>query len=485
MSGTSNQQYRRLPQVGEFVSRDQTRQLLEKYPEDLVTEASRRVIARLRRQLQQGAMSDEELEIAIEQLGDSVVAELARDRAQSLRSVINATGVILQTNLGRAPLSQAAIRKIEEVAGGYCNLEFDLASGERGRRGASVEKLILRLLTAKGTTAADAGDDPQSALVVNNCAAATYLALNTLAEGGEVIVSRGELVEIGGGFRIPDVLRKSGALLREVGTTNRTRITDYAAAITPATRLLLRVHRSNFRIEGFTERPSIQELIHLGERTSVPVFEDQGTGCAVHLAEYGIEDEAYWPDSASSGIDLVSSSGDKLLGGPQCGILVGKSTIIEMIRSNPLYRAFRVDKLTYAALEGTLSTYLDDDRTGIPVIRMLATQPEEVQRRCNIWADALRSGALHTEVVATRSMVGGGTTPGASLPSFAVALEHTSLTEAALAARLRKLDPPIVGRIRDRRVWLDLRTVPEHQDDLLIRQIRAEFSATLKADEQG
>ncbi len=485
MSGASNRQYRRLPQVGEFLSRDQMRQLLEIYPEDLVTEASRQVIARLRRQLQQGAMSDEELDVAIEQLGDSVVAELARDRAQSLRSVVNATGVILQTNLGRAPLSQAAIRKIEEVAGGYCNLEFDLASGDRSRRGLSVEKPILRLLTRKRNTAADAGDDPRSALVVNNCAAATYLALNTLAEGGEVIVSRGELVEIGGGFRIPDVLSKSGALLREVGTTNRTRITDYAAAITPATRLLLRVHRSNFRIEGFTERPSIQELIHLGARASVPVFEDQGTGCAVHLDEYGIEDEAYWPDSASSGLDLVSSSGDKLLGGPQCGILVGKSAIIEMIRSNPLYRAFRVDKLTYAALEGTLSAYMDGDRMSIPVIRMLAMQPEEVQRRCNIWADALRSGVLYAEVVATRSMVGGGTTPGASLPSFAVALEHTSLTETTLAARLRKLDPPIVGRIRDRRVWLDLRTVPEDQDDLLIRQISAEFNATSKVDEQG
>jgi L-seryl-tRNA(Ser) seleniumtransferase len=198
---------------------------------------------------------------------------------------------------------------------------------------------------AKGTFAAS-----RSALVVNNCAAATYLALNSLAEGGEVIVSRGELVEIGGGFRIPDILRKSGTVLREVGTTNRTRISDYADAITPATRLLLRVHRSNFRIEGFTERPTLQELIHLGAQSSVPVFEDQGTGCAVHLDQYGINDEAYWPESVSNGLDLVASSGDKLFGGPQCGILVGRSAIIETIRRNPLYRAFRVDKLTYAAL---------------------------------------------------------------------------------------------------------------------------------------
>jgi L-seryl-tRNA(Ser) seleniumtransferase len=483
MSGAPNRQYRMLPQLGEFVGRDQIQQLLDTYPEDVVTEASRRVIARLRSHLQQGAMADEKLEIAIEQLADSVAAELAKDRTQSFRSVINATGVILQTNLGRAPLGNAAIRRIEEVAAGYCNLEFDLASGERGDRGGSIEKLILRLLANKRSISADADAASQSALVVNNCAAATYLALNTLAEGGEVIVSRGELVEIGGGFRIPDVLRKSGVLLREVGTTNRTRISDYAAAITPATRLLLRVHRSNFRIEGFTERPSLQELIHLGARASVPVFEDQGTGCAVHLDEYGIDDEAYWPDSASGGLDLVSCSGDKLLGGPQCGILVGKCTVIEMIRSNPLYRAFRVDKLTLAALEGTLSTYLDGDRESIPVLRMLAMQPEEVQRRCNRIADALRSSSLHAEVIATRSVVGGGTTPGASLPSFAVALEHSSMSETTMAARLRGLDPPIVGRICDRCVRLDLRTVPEDQDDLLIRRIGMEFNGKSKLEE--
>jgi L-seryl-tRNA(Ser) seleniumtransferase len=311
--------------------------------------------------------------------------------------------------------------------------------------------------------------------VVNNCAAATYLALNSLAEGGEVIVSRGELVEIGGGFRIPDILRKSGAVLREVGTTNRTRISDYADAITPATRLLLRVHRSNFRIEGFTERPTLQELIHLSAQSSVPVFEDQGTGCAMHLDQYAINDEAYWPESVSSGLDLVASSGDKLLGGPQCGILVGRSAIIESIRSNPLYRAFRVDKLTYAALEGTLSAYLDGNRESIPVIRMLAVQPEAIERRCHAWADALRSSVLHASVVATRSLVGGGTTPGASLPSFAVALEHTGTSETTLAERLRRVDPPIVGRTCDRRVWLDLRTVPEDQDDLLIRRIGAAF----------
>jgi L-seryl-tRNA(Ser) seleniumtransferase len=470
VNGTLNNQYRRLPQVGEFVSRAQMQQLLDIYSEELVTEASRRVIARLRSRLKQGAMTDAELQIDIDQLGESVALELANDRAQSLRSVINATGVILQTNLGRAPLSQAAIRRIEEVAGGYCNLEFDLTSGERGQRGSSIEKLILRLLAAKDSAAAS-----RSALVVNNCAAATYLALNSLAEGGEVIVSRGELVEIGGGFRIPDILRKSGALLREVGTTNRTRISDYAAAITPATRLLLRVHRSNFRIEGFTERPTLEELIHLSERASVPVFEDQGTGCAVHLDDYGIEDEAYWPDSASSDLDLVASSGDKLLGGPQCGILVGKSSIIETIRSNPLYRAFRVDKLTYAALEGTLSAYLDGNRESIPAIRMLAMQPEAVERRCHACADALRSPALHAHVVATRSLVGGGTAPGASLPSFAVALEHTGMNETTLAAQLRRLDPPIVGRISDHRVLLDLRTVPEEHDELLVRGIGAAF----------
>ena len=274
-----------------------------------------------------------------------------------------------------------------------------------------------------------------------------------------MIVSRGELVEIGGGFRIPEILRKSGAILREVGTTNRTRVADYASAITPQTRLILRVHRSNFRLEGFTERPSMQALIEVGAQNSIPVFEDQGTGCLVRLDAYGIPDESCWLDSATAGLSLVASSGDKLLGGPQCGILVGRRPLIDRIRENPLYRTYRVDKLTYAALEATLIDYLNGKQESIPAIAMLAMGAETIRLRCEAVAAAVRSPSLTTGVVPTRSVVGGGTTPGASLPSFAVALQHIELSEHTLASRLRRLDPPIVSRVANQRVVLDLRTV--------------------------
>jgi L-seryl-tRNA(Ser) seleniumtransferase len=276
-------------------------------------------------------------------------------------------------------------------------------------------------------------------------------------------------VEIGGGFRVPEILRKSGATLREVGTTNRTRISDYAAAITPDTRLILRVHRSNFRIEGFTQQPSIAELVALGAKASVPVFEDQGTGCVARLEAFGIREESSWVRSAVSGVALVSASGDKLLGGPQCGILVGDCALIERIRANPLARAFRPDKLTFAAFQATLLQYLAGQDETIPVIAMLRTSADELRQRCDALVRSLSERGWQAETVAVRSLVGGGTTPGASMRGFAVALRHPAISEDALSAALRGLDPAVIARTRRGRVLLDLRTVAPDDDALLLR----------------
>lgn len=459
--------YQQLPQVGEFLDAPQGRELLRHHPRPLVLEAVRTVLAGLREQIGRGLLTGHALTAALQHFHGRV-AEYLREREQcGLRPVINATGVILQTNLGRAPLSEAAIEQIAAVARGYCNLEFDLESGERGRRGASVEDFLLRLTGLPS---------PQhAALVVNNCAAATFLALNSIAEGGEVIVSRGELVEIGGGFRVPDILRKSGARLVEVGTTNRTRLEDYAAAITSETRLLLRVHRSNFQIVGFTEQPELHELIHLGADAHVPVVVDQGTGCIAPLAEYGVGQQSSLVENARSGAALVCASGDKLLGGPQCGIVVGQQNFILKLRANPLYRAFRVDKLTLAALQATLLAYLSGQAETLPVVRMLSTSAGAIKDRCERWASALKSVAVNAGVVPTRSIVGGGTTPGASLPSFAVAIEASGIGASQLAARLRLLKPPVIARVHEDRVLLDLRTVPQHDDEPVLRTLSEEF----------
>ena len=469
--------YRKLPAVGAVVASAAIEPLLQLHSRERVTEAIRVVLAQLRQRVKAGTHDERSLELCLGTMADAVAHELQSRLQPSLRRVINATGVILQTNLGRAPLSEAAIARIVETARGYCNLEFDLDTGERSRRDVHAEKLILQVLAMQTGRGLALLPETHGAAVVNNCAAATFLALNTLAEGGEVIVSRGELVEIGGGFRIPDILRKSGAVLREVGTTNRTRIADYAAAITSQTRLILRVHQSNFRIEGFTERPSLQELKELSERAAIPVFDDQGTGCLVSLDAFGMPHESSWTESVAGGAALVAASGDKLLGGPQCGLLVGTRDVIERVRANPLFRALRVDKLTYAALEATLLAYLSGEESTLPVVAMLSLSAASVQARCHMWAEALRSEQISAEVLPTRSLVGGGTTAGASLPSYAVALQHAQMTETALAATLRGLDPPVVARTSQGSVLLDLRTVPAADDLALIALLKATFGA--------
>ncbi len=463
--------FRKLPQVGELLDRVEFLTLQETYSRALVTDHLRIALEELRVEVKDRRHTESSLEEELQNLSTTVEKRVQQTLRPSLRPVINATGVILQTNLGRAPLSEAAIAQIAEIARGYCNLEIDLDTGGRSYRDTHVDQLILDVLASRSGLGREGFRD-KAVAVVNNCAAACFLALNSLAEGGEVIVSRGELVEIGGGFRVPDILRKSGAVLREVGTTNRTRISDYEAAVTPQTRLILRVHRSNFRIEGFTERPSLQQLRELSERASIPLFEDQGTGCIVDLSGVDITGESSWVQTVASGIALVACSGDKLLGGPQCGILVGSASLIQRIRSNPLFRAMRIDKLAYAALEATLLAYLTQREDTLPSIAMMRTSSEEIRHRCIAMARALSSFDVATEVTETQSLVGGGTTPGASLPSFALALRHTVMSESMFAARLRSLDPPVIARSHQGRILLDLRTVPPDQDAALAQLLQ-------------
>ena len=380
--------------------------------------------------------------------------------------MVNATGVVLHTNLGRAPLAQSALAHMAETAGVYSNLEFDVASGERGRRDAHTARLFTRLLNTS------AMPHEISTVVVNNNAAAVLLALNTLGDGGEVIVSRGELVEIGESFRIPDVMTKSGAILREVGTTNRTRVDDYERALTDRTRLLLRVHRSNFQIVGFTEQPSLEELVALGRARGIPVMEDLGSGALFDLREIGIAGESEVSHSLRAGVDVVTYSGDKLLGGPQAGMLSGRGEVIARIRQNPLFRALRVDKLTYAVLEATLLAYLRQDRQSIPALRMLHLGAEEIAERAAAVRAQLHSGVLQVELIVGESVIGGGSAPGAVLPTKLLAIRGEGLSADELAERLRRNDPAIIARVEDGRVLLDLRTVFPEQDEKIAEALK-------------
>jgi L-seryl-tRNA(Ser) seleniumtransferase len=458
--------YRLLPSVHDVLLRPNMEPILEVHSRATVLDSLRTVLLRLKQQIAAGQHTHESLTTVLASLDTEVSDKLYEVNQFSLRRVINATGVVLHTNLGRAPLSVSALAHIRETASGYSNLELDLVSGERNRRDVHAEQLLLRLLR---TRAGSGGKDEESraVVIVNNCAAATFLALNSLAEGTEVLVSRGELVEIGGGFRIPEILAKSQAHLREVGTTNRTRVADYESAITQNTGLILRVHQSNFSIEGFTEKPALNELIALARRAKVPLFQDQGTGLLDSLHDLGISAEPTLANSFHLGADLIAASGDKLLGGPQCGLLVGRVDLIERIRKNPLMRAFRVDKLTYAALEGTLMDHLLNRGQSLPLVRMLHATPAEILARCETVRAEIQSDWLTVEVVPVRSVIGGGTAPAARLESAALALHHRSQSSDELLSSLRTLATPVIGRISEDRVLLDLRTVePEFDADL-------------------
>lgn len=377
--------FRQIPPVDELLRNQAVATLISSYGHEAVVGGCRLVLEQLRREIASG-MNETALTQALVALPETVEATLRESSRPSLRPVINATGVILHTNLGRAPLAESALRHALEVARGYSNLEFDLERGERGRRDVHVERLFSELFVEIEPTRAQATATPPPeqnvdrvrTVIVNNNAAAVMLALNTLADGGEVIVSRGELVEIGGSFRIPDVMSKSGAILREVGTTNRTRIGDYERAINERTKLLLRVHRSNFKIIGFTEQPSVEELVALGRKCQIPVLEDLGSGALFPLEEIGISGEPTVFSSLRAGVDVITYSGDKLLGGPQAGILSGRAELIARIRSNPLFRALRVDKLIYSVLETTLLAYVRRQYDAVPALRMMRVSAQEL-----------------------------------------------------------------------------------------------------------
>jgi L-seryl-tRNA(Ser) seleniumtransferase len=392
----------------------------------------------------------------------TICAQIAALNTPSLRPVINATGVIIQTNLGRAPLSAAALAAMQQVGGGYSNLEYDLAAGARGSRSVHLERLLCSLSGAP------------AALVVNNNAAAIYLALIALAAGRDVIVSRGQAVEIGGGFRIPDVLRQSGATLVDVGTTNRTYARDYAAAISERTALLLRVHSSNFRLEGFVHEASLSELVTVGQAHGVPVLDDLGSGTLLDTTPYGLAAEPTVQASVAAGADLVAFSGDKLLGGPQAGILVGRTDLIAQLKQHPLARALRLDKTTIAALAATLQSYARGQAISeIPVWQMISTPEAELHARATALADALMAGGIPAEVIACRSAVGGGSLPGATQPSWGVALRSTRLDQ--LAHALRANTPPIVARINADSLICDLRTVLKVEEHDLLAALRRHY----------
>jgi len=453
---------REIPSVDELLGRPRLVSLAGTAGRPAVTQAARDVLADLRARLKAGGKEAATRE-AIEA---RVVAEVESLLAPSLRRVINATGVILHTNLGRAPLSAAAAAAIAETAARYSNLEYDIASGGRGKRDVHTARLLAELAGA------------ESAIVVNNNAAAVFLVLNTLAKGGEVIVSRGELIEIGDGFRIPEIMSESGAVLREVGTTNRTRIRDYERAINKNTRLLLRVHPSNFRITGFTERPSLEELVALGRRARIPVFEDLGSGCLADLESSGVA-EPVVRQSSRAGAAIVSFSGDKLLGGPQAGIIAGQKKLVERVRRNPLFRALRVDKLTIAALEATLKAYHRGALDEIPTLRMIRQPAAEIARRAEVFAQRLRAEVpadVEIKLSAGYSVIGGGSTPDQKLPTHLISISGEHLSADALEERLRRPAEAgksaqkiaVIARIAGDRLVLDLRSVfPDEEPGLI------------------
>jgi L-seryl-tRNA(Ser) seleniumtransferase len=458
--------FRLIPSIEQLLERPAFRQLAAQHGRMRVTDAARRAADALRESMRAGRIdlpaSEAEVGLWLER---TVTADLAARLAPSLRRVINATGVIIHTNLGRAPLAREAVERAALVAAGYSNLEYSLTAGGRGHRHVHAERLLCDLTGA------------ESAIVVNNNAAATLLVLATLAVGREVIVSRGELVEIGGGFRVPDVMAQSGASLREVGTTNRTRVADYAAAIGERTALILRVHPSNFRIEGFTERPALHDLTALAHQFKVPLFEDLGSGWLGldETAPPAVSDEPSVISSLRAGADLVAFSGDKLLGGPQAGIIAGRQDLLERVRRHPLLRAVRADKLTYAALEATLALWAQTPvRSQIPVYRMLTMSLDEIDRRAQRLVERVRDVAgLRCQIIDGASTTGGGSAPGSALPTRLVAVGLDGVSASGFEARLRSGDLPVVTRILDGAVVIDLRTVDESQDPALAEALRA------------
>jgi L-seryl-tRNA(Ser) seleniumtransferase len=453
---------RGIPAVEQLLHRPAMEAQAQRVGRKYLTARVRDVLAAIRSEIRAGKWKESPDGVPESLVERRIERALEGALASSLQPVINATGVILHTNLGRAPLSAEMLQHAAEIATQYSNLEYDLDTAARGERDVHVAPLLRELL---GT---------ESAIVVNNNAAAVLLTLNTLAEGGEVIVSRGELVEIGGSFRIPEIMQKSGAVLREVGTTNRTHIGDYRAAVNERTRLLLRVHPSNFRILGFTERPTLDEVVALGREKNLPVYEDLGSGCLVSLAAQGIANELPAGNSLAAGVDVISFSGDKLLGGPQAGIIAGKKELVSRIRRNPLFRTLRVDKLTYAVLETTFRAYLQEQYDRIPALRMIRMTVGEIEQRVQrLLASLGQTRTIQWEMVAGESVIGGGSAPGFSIPTRLIAVRHRARGAATLEKRLLAQRPPIVARVEEGILLLDLRTVLPEQEAALEQALRS------------
>ncbi len=458
--------YRQIPSVDELLGRPRLAQLTRTAGRALVLDTTRNILEGIRAAIQR---KPEAVEGALDavRIEEQIVLGVDQAMAPSLRPVINATGVVLHTNLGRAPLLPAAIEHMRKTATQYSNLEYDLDARTRGKRDSHTARLLTRLLGA------------EAAIVVNNCAAAVFLVLNTLAKGAEVIVSRGELIEIGDGFRIPEIMAESGATLHEVGTTNRTRVADYEKAINERTRLLLRVHPSNFSVVGFTEQPTLEELVELGKKRILPVCEDLGSGCLTDLSPQGFE-EPLAGASLAAGATLVTFSGDKLLGGPQAGIIAGKREFVERVRKNPMFRALRVDKLTIAALEATLQAYLRGALDDVPALRMIRASAEEIGRRALAFVERLKRevtfGEVEVDIRDGWSVIGGGSTPQQQLATKVITISSVRSSAAALEARLQEKSQtmPVVARVEEDRLVVDLRTVfPEQEPDLIAALLNA------------
>lgn len=460
---------RALPSVGALLRTPEARLLSEQVGAERLANLARRVTTELRARLQAESQNSDSIngnytrQALVREAVRQLELACERDARSGLRRVINATGVLLHTNLGRAPLAEDARRAIADEAARYCTLEYDADRGARGRRGQHVERVLAELTGAEG------------AIVVNNCAAAALLVLTVLSSGGTAVVSRGELVEIGGDFRVPDVMAQSGTRLLEVGTTNRTRLSDYERAIDADTRLLMRVHTSNYRIVGFTAAPSLSELAQLAHEAGLLLYEDAGSGALVDLSGYGLEGEPVISESIRGGADVVTFSGDKLMGGAQAGIIVGRSEIIERLRRHPLYRALRADKLALAALQATLEIYRRGAQlTEIPVLRALSLTTEELEKRARGFLRRLtRLGhnALRSEIIEGESAIGGGAAPTAHLRTSLIALSHGSLSPDALGQALRRGKPPVIARIAGDRVLLDLRTVSRDEEAELMKAL--------------
>ncbi len=452
-----SQTLRRIPSVSQILLQDPVQVLLEEYPRQLLVEEIQSLLEELRTATQQKKWSEEHLEKELQYLPQILHRRLEKRLLPSLRRVVNASGVIIHTNIGRAPISEAAMRAIAEVAGSYSNLEFDLTRGKRGHRDQHFEARMVRLLGCEAAT------------VCNNNAAAVFLVLNTFAEGKKVLVSRGELIEIGGSFRLPAILEKSGARLKEVGTTNKTRTADYEDGVDEETALILRVHPSNFKMLGFAQRPELADLVHLARERNLILIKDAGSGYLFSTPYPYLRSEPTIQSALSQGVDLVCFSGDKLMGGPQAGIIAGKKELVEAVRKNPLMRACRVDKCTYAALDHTLMEYEKGTYSStLPVYRMLSARTEDLRLRAQSLCDQLDPAVFELEIREGFSLIGGGAAPEEPIPTCLLAIRSQQLSAQALERKLRAHTQPVIARIEGDRLLLDFRTVFPEEDQVLL-----------------